>query len=139
VLKRTAAKLVVYNQVKKKAGLQHCKHIFVGSAPMHEDIFDFFNFAKISIVELYGLTECSGVTSVNFKSTTQSKPKSCGKPLNGVEACIIDCGADEHNHGEVKLHNNRNDFNGKFWLGFDSWQTCFYGLPWYGKGNKGSN
>ena len=120
--KYAVAKITVFKQFQKKAGLHMCKHIFVGSAPMHQATFEFFKSLNISISELYGLTECSGLHSIKFKSATQSKPKSCGKQLNGVETNIIECGVDEHNRGEVKLHDHVKDFICKFiGTGFDSW------------------
>ncbi|XP_065885757.1 long-chain-fatty-acid--CoA ligase ACSBG2-like [Dysidea avara] len=101
--KYAVAKITVFKQFQKKAGLHMCKHIFVGSAPMHQATFEFFKSLNISISELYGLTECSGLHSIKFKSATQSKPKSCGKQLNGVETNIIECGVDEHNRGEGQV------------------------------------
>jgi len=55
---------------------------------MHQDIFEFFKSFNVPILELYGLTECSGMQSINFTITTESKPGFCGQQLKGVKAKI---------------------------------------------------
>ena len=80
-------------------GLDKCKNMIVGAAPIHPETFEFFMSINIPLKEGYGMTECSGSHTVNV--TGQWRIGSCGKPMNGVETKIDK--PDGNGDGEVRL------------------------------------
>jgi acyl-CoA synthetase (AMP-forming)/AMP-acid ligase II/1-acyl-sn-glycerol-3-phosphate acyltransferase/acyl carrier protein len=74
----------------KKGQLDSLRLIIVGAEKCPQAVFD--RCAEIAptslLLEGYGITECSPVVSVN--SPTYNRPGTIGKPLPGVELCVID-------------------------------------------------
>ncbi len=64
------------------------KIIFSGGAYLNPDLVDFFNECGISILQGYGMTECSPVISTN--NQLASRPGSVGKPLANCEVKFDD-------------------------------------------------
>ena len=62
--------------------------IFSGGAYLNPDLVDFFNECGISILQGYGMTECSPVISTN--NQLASRPGSVGKPLANCEVKFDD-------------------------------------------------
>ena len=73
----------------------------MGADAIHPKTLDFFISLNIPILEVYGMSECTGVHSLNLKSRSQFMPESCGKAVNGVKTRISGHG---YTHGpeEVK-------------------------------------
>jgi len=131
-IKKAFTSYVFYSRVHEHLGLDNCNNIFVGAAPMHQETLKFFVDLNLPIFGIYGLTECTGVHTLNLRSPTQLKFDSCGKNLNGVETKPTS-GDDE----EVKIC---------LWpacllclVDFASWKTHFHGLPWYGREYTGDH
>jgi len=57
------AKVVVFNAIRKKLGLEHCKYAFTGAAPITVDILSYFGSLGITVNEVYGMSECTGATT----------------------------------------------------------------------------
>ncbi|ETV94996.1 hypothetical protein H310_11323 [Aphanomyces invadans] len=58
--------MLIFSKIQEKLGLDRCKFIAVGSAPVSPDVMNFFRIAvNFPIVEGYGQSECSGVSNVN--------------------------------------------------------------------------
>ena len=93
-------------RVQWKLGLHNCKYVLVGADPIHPETLEFFKSLNIPILEVYGLSECTGIQSLNFNSSAQLRPESCGKALNGVEIKI--CGLC-HVHGPDEVKQFCND------------------------------
>ena len=67
---------------------------------MKMDVHNYFMSINIPIMELYGLSECSGCHTINVRHKQNGwRVGSCGKPINGVELNILD--QDKDGEGEV--------------------------------------
>lgn len=75
------------------------RHIIVGGAPCHADIIRSFKRLGISVVEGYGLTECSPV--VAFPKLSESRIGTIGRKLPNVEVRIAN--PDAAGAGELQV------------------------------------
>lgn len=82
----TLSHWTVFRNLKRMLGLHRGRYIVSGAAPISPDILKFFHSAGIPIMEAYGQTETSGVTSVH--SGNDIKPGTVGKPIPGIEVKI---------------------------------------------------
>lgn len=73
---------IVYKAVKTNLGLLRMRLAASGASPIAKDVIDYFSQLNINILELYGMSECTGPASVN----TQEKWKigSVGIPIAGT-------------------------------------------------------
>ena len=53
---------LLFKEVREALGFQQCRIFVEGGAPMHMGIHDYFMSINIPIMEVYGLSECSGST-----------------------------------------------------------------------------
>ena len=87
----TFAKQILFKKVREALGFQHCKIFAVGAAPIQRDVLDYFMSINIPLMELYGLSECSGCHTLNLRHNHNGwRVGSCGKPINGVDLKIVD-------------------------------------------------
>ena len=78
---------VVLSKVKAALGLNKCKFGFTGAAPITTETLEYFGQLGIQINEVYGMSECTGVTTA---STDKAHVwGSCGWPTAGVEVKIF--------------------------------------------------
>ena len=70
----------------------------VGAAPIHRDVIEFFMKYNMPILELYGMSECSGPGSTN--TIEEWRLGSVGKQMVGSRMKIHN--PDEYGEGEVK-------------------------------------
>jgi long-chain-fatty-acid--CoA ligase ACSBG len=82
---KTAAK--VLGAIKKALGLEECKLALTGAAPMPAEVQKYFGSLGISINDLYGMTECTGVTTGNNETTHMWG--TVGQATPGVEVRIL--------------------------------------------------
>lgn len=84
------AHLAVFRKLKERLGFERLRVAFSGAAPIAPDVLRAFNSIGMPLLEGYGQTEGTGVTTVN----RLEKPKigTVGKPLQGVEIRISDDG-----------------------------------------------
>lgn len=59
-------------------GLQNCKFLFVGGAPVSEELKRFFLGLDLPLTEVFGMSETSGAITLNLD---YSKLRSVGKPI----------------------------------------------------------
>jgi len=92
----------ILKRFKQQIGLEECKHIIVGADSMHCEIIIFFLKLDIPILNLYGISECTGVQAINLLSSSglEWKIGSCGREINDVEMKFDN--PDEHGNTEVK-------------------------------------
>ncbi|MCY1268482.1 Long-chain-fatty-acid--CoA ligase [compost metagenome] len=77
----------ILDKPKGDADLSRLRGIFTGSAPISAEIAARLEAcAQAPLIELYGMTETSGITSCN--STSSRKLGTVGMPVEGVEVCI---------------------------------------------------
>lgn len=58
--------LILFNKIRRRIGLDHCRLCLSGSAPLDPEVIDFFGALNLDIVEGYGLTENSAPATVSW-------------------------------------------------------------------------
>lgn len=89
----------VISKIKEALGLQKCKFLFTGSAPMSIETKKFFISLSMPIYEAYGMTESSTVHCLTSHQTQIYSLESVGICLHGTETKIIN--KDETGDGEI--------------------------------------
>ena len=89
----------IFKKVKKALGFKKCRIFLVGGAPVHRETLEFFMALDIPLLELYGMSECTGPQTLSLKGSTRWGTGSCGKSMNGVKTRIDK--PDENGDGEV--------------------------------------
>lgn len=89
-LRYRIAKLLVLNKIRKRLGLGRLRYFTSGSAALHVDTAMTFLGLGLRIMQGYGLTETSPVTTVSRFSA--NRYGAVGKPIPGVELRIADDG-----------------------------------------------
>jgi len=85
-----AAYAAVFRKLKERLGFDRVRVAYSGAAPISPDVLKFFNAIGLPLVEGYGQTEGTGVTSVSQKG--RLKIGKVGQPLPGVEVRIAEDG-----------------------------------------------
>ena len=85
-----AAYVAVFRKLKERLGFDRVRVAYSGAAPISPDVLKFFNAIGLPLVEGYGQTEGTGVTSVSQKG--RLKIGKVGQPLPGVEVKIAEDG-----------------------------------------------
>jgi long-chain acyl-CoA synthetase len=70
-LKYAAFDKIVLSKIREKMGLDRLTYALSGAAPISKDLLEFFSGIGISILEVYGMTETSGVITANQPSKTR--------------------------------------------------------------------
>ncbi len=84
------AKVLVFNKLRDRLGLDRMKVAFSGAAPISPDVIRFYHSIGLKLVEGYGQTEGSGVTTgANLNAI---RVGTVGKPLDGVEVRLAEDG-----------------------------------------------
>jgi len=78
---------IVFEKVKAALGFTQCKCFFTGAAPISRSTLEFFGCLGINVLELYGMSECSGPQSVSAPGFF--KVGSVGHSLPGCEVGIL--------------------------------------------------
>ncbi|XP_065884226.1 long-chain-fatty-acid--CoA ligase ACSBG2-like [Dysidea avara] len=105
----TFANMLVFNKVQDGLGLSECRRMTVGAAPIHQETLEFFMSVNMPVLELYGMSECTGPQTLSLHSATHWRTGSCGKSMSGAETKIDK--PDEHGDGEI-LFRGRHIFMG---------------------------
>eukprot|EP00019_Armaparvus_languidus_P008267 CAMPEP_0168591482 /NCGR_PEP_ID=MMETSP0420-20121227/7163_1 /TAXON_ID=498008 /ORGANISM="Pessonella sp." /LENGTH=712 /DNA_ID=CAMNT_0008627287 /DNA_START=55 /DNA_END=2193 /DNA_ORIENTATION=+ len=91
---------LVLSKVRMALGLDRCKICYTGAAPISPDVLNYFGSLHIPVLELYGMSECTGPQTVS--SPGCYKVGSCGPSLPGVELKIDhDPSRDAKGEGEI--------------------------------------
>jgi len=80
----------VFRKLKERLGFDRVRIAYSGAAPISPDVLKFFNAIGLPLVEGYGQTEGTGVTSVSQKG--RLKIGKVGQPLPGVQVKIAEDG-----------------------------------------------
>jgi long-chain acyl-CoA synthetase len=84
------ANKLVFSKVKKKMGLDRTHFYLSGAAPLPIDVARFFGSMGMDINEVYGQTECTGIS--NATDPGRVVPGAIGPPMPGCEVGILDDG-----------------------------------------------
>jgi long-chain acyl-CoA synthetase len=82
-LQYALAHALVLRKLRPLMGLDRLRFVGTGSAPLHSDIAYTLEAADITVIEGYGLTECSPVVTVN--TLEHRKLGTVGRAIPGVE------------------------------------------------------
>lgn len=77
------AKYLLFDKIKEQLGLDKCKLFLTGAAPLRDEIKKYFMSIDIVIIDLYGMSECSGAHV--FSTNQQFKMGSIGKVPKELE------------------------------------------------------
>lgn len=90
----------IFAAVKKAIGLDRCALCFTGAAPISRETLNFFGALDITILELYGMSECTGPMTTCLPN--YYKVGSCGIAIKGAELKIDHvAGRDKPGEGEI--------------------------------------
>jgi long-chain acyl-CoA synthetase len=85
-----AAAVLVLRKIPPALGLDRARFVPCGSAPLQLDVLLTLLGMGITVIEGYGLTECSPLVSVNLPH--DNAPGTVGKPITDVDVRIADDG-----------------------------------------------
>ena len=91
-LKYNVANKLFATKLKAALGLDRVKLAVTGAAPISYDVLEFFLSLGIIIHEVYGQSEGTGPTTINFPIPGKRKLGSVGMPYPGVKVKIADDG-----------------------------------------------
>mmetsp|Transcript_71932 Transcript_71932/g.136875 ORF Transcript_71932/g.136875 Transcript_71932/m.136875 type:complete len:752 (+) Transcript_71932:98-2353(+) len=81
-----ASKLIL-SKIKANLGLDQLKFAFTGAAPIRVDTLEYFGSLGLQINEVYGMSECTGATTISMPEAHQWG--SCGFELPGSEVKVF--------------------------------------------------
>jgi len=89
-MRRALADKLVFSKLRARLGLDRCRFLISGGAPLAAEIAEFFHGVGLIILEGYGLTETMAAACLN--TLTRYRFGTVGPPLDVVETKIADDG-----------------------------------------------
>jgi len=89
---------VIYKKVREALGFDRCVTFMTGAAPIAKDVVHYFLSLDMKILELYGMSECTGPQSLCYYGNNY-KMYSVGKIIPGAENRLSE--PDAKGEGEV--------------------------------------
>jgi long-subunit acyl-CoA synthetase (AMP-forming) len=77
-------------EIVARLGLDRCRYLAVGGAPVQPELVAFFEALGLRLTEVLGMTETSCLVAMNPLDAV--KIGTCGPPLRGMEATLTDDG-----------------------------------------------
>uniref|UniRef100_A0A8C6UI25 long-chain-fatty-acid--CoA ligase n=1 Tax=Neogobius melanostomus TaxID=47308 RepID=A0A8C6UI25_9GOBI len=93
----TLANTLVFKKVRAALGLDRCKLLFTGAAPITKESLEYFMSLNIPLMELYGMSESSGPHTISVP--TAFRVASCGKVMRGCKTKLEN--PDKDGNGEI--------------------------------------
>jgi long-subunit acyl-CoA synthetase (AMP-forming) len=84
------AKKVVFDKVRERLGLDRARLCFTAAAPISKDTLEFFLSFGIPLLEVYGMSECTGPAT--FSPPDDYRTGKCGMVFPGTELKIAEDG-----------------------------------------------
>lgn len=96
------AKNLVFSKVRHAIGMDRCRVCLTGAAPINKSTLEFFFSLDIPVLELYGMSESTGPTTMSHLLGRGFVLGSCGLPMPGTEIRIEhDSKRDKVGEGEI--------------------------------------
>jgi long-chain-fatty-acid--CoA ligase ACSBG len=93
-------KSLMFSKVAAGLGLDRAKQLFTGAAPIGQDTLRYFGALQLPVMELYGMSECTGPQTLSL--VNYFKAGACGVSLPGTEIKIDHvAGRDREGEGEI--------------------------------------
>ncbi len=89
-IKYNLANRLVFSKVKDALGLGRLRYAISGAAPIQQEILEFFSGLDVCIMEVYGQSEGSGVSTANFPGSV--KYGTVGRPWPDTEVKLSEEG-----------------------------------------------
>jgi long-chain acyl-CoA synthetase len=89
-LLHAVASWAVLAPLKRRLGLDRVRLAVCGAAPASPELFEFYHALGVPLIEGYGMTESTGVISIN--PVDRPRVGTVGEPLPGVEVRLADDG-----------------------------------------------
>jgi long-chain acyl-CoA synthetase len=80
----------VCGPVRDQLGLRRARWALTGGAPLGPDTFRFFRAFGVNLKQVYGITETTGLVSI--QPDAEANPTTAGRPCPGIEVRIADKG-----------------------------------------------
>jgi long-chain-fatty-acid--CoA ligase ACSBG len=77
------AEAAILSKVRSALGLDACKGMLSGAAPISQETLEFFGALGINILEVYGMSECGGLTTMSIEE--RHLWGSCGFEAPGMQ------------------------------------------------------
>ena len=81
---------IILSPMRERLGLDQAEHILTGAAPSPVDVLEFFHAIGIEILEVWGLSESTGLATANLPG--RAKLGTVGPAAAGVELRLADDG-----------------------------------------------
>lgn len=81
---------MVLGAIRARLGLDECRYLISGAAPISTEVLEFFHAIGLKIAEIYGQSEDTGPTSLN--PYDRIKIGTVGPPIPGVEVKLAEDG-----------------------------------------------
>lgn len=91
---------IMSKKAKGELGFDRCRIFMSGAAPIMKETIEFFYGLHIPLMEVYGMSECSGPHTVC--SLDRFRTSSVGTEIPGVQTKLAD--KDEEGNGEVRMY-----------------------------------
>ncbi len=79
---------LVFSKVRERLGFERCRLFFSTAAPIALDTLEFFMSLGIPITEIYGMSECTGPTTVSLPRAHAFRIGWAGPPMPGTELAL---------------------------------------------------
>ena len=79
---------LVFSKVRERLGFDRCRLFFSTAAPIAEDTLEFFMSLGIPITEIYGMSECTGPTTISIPQPHRFRTSWAGPAMSGTELSL---------------------------------------------------
>ena len=93
------ANQLAFKKVRQGLGMARCKLFISGAAPIHVSVVEYFMSVNIPVLELFGMSECTGPHCSNLYENWI--PGSVGRRIEGVYTKVA--GDNNEGEGEVRI------------------------------------
>lgn len=97
---------LVFSKVRDRLGFDRCRLFFSTAAPIAQDTLDFFMSLGVPIAEIYGMSECTGPTTISMPQPHRYRTGWAGPAMSETELALGE-------HNEIRMR-GRHVFKGYY-------------------------